>query len=493
MFANVYRKRRFSLDMPSMTRKLALLLLVAALPLTSCDKIPFLKKKAKVEATPAPAPIAAAPAPAADDTATSPATATSTTSGSPSSKKGDTAASSVNKNAQVICLCYHNVDDHGSKALTISIAEFERQMEEVKKNGFTVIPMQDFLAWRRGEKSIPNKSCLITIDDGWVSAYTNAWPILKKYNYPFTLFIYINYVGTGGKSMSWDQLAEMRDAGVDIESHTYSHSSLKVPGGNVDAKAKAQIKKDVAELGIDGWMHKEIVDSRQVLEKQLGIKCNVFAYPFGVWTPKAVEIVKQAGYEAAFTVYGQLLHPSSQAELLGRYAIEQGKPKIFEDAMKMIGGGQSVSSSGPSEPTYTQLAAVSMVTKPMDGETISDPKPLIKANLETLGEIDAGSVEMRISGLGPVAVKYDPASKTATYQVPQKLREPEYTVFISAKSKGKRLETKWNFKYDPTAAPSGGASTDASSLPPRDAGAPSQPATATPAPAPSPIAPKKKK
>ena len=94
-----------------------------------------------------------------------------------------------------------------------------------------------------------------------------------------------------------------------------------------------------------------------------------------------------------------------------------------------------------------------MVTKPMDGETISDPKPLIKANLATMGDIDQGSVEMRISGLGPVAVKYDAASKTAEYQVPKKLREPEYTVFISAKSKAKRLETKWNFKYDPTAAP----------------------------------------
>ncbi len=216
-----------------------------------------------------------------------------------------------------------------------------------------------------------------------------------------------------------------------------------------------------------------------MLEKQLGIKCNVFAYPFGVWSPKAVEIVKEAGYEAAFTVYGQLLHPSSQKELLGRYAVEASKPKIFEDAMKMIGGGQSAVSTGPSEPTYTQLAAVSMVTKPMDGETIGDPKPLIKANLATLGDIDPGTVEMRISGFGPVAVKYDPATKTAQYQMTQKLREPEYTVFISAKSKGKKIETKWNFKYDSTAAPSTGPSTDA----------PAAPGDATPSTAPAPAAP----
>lgn len=473
-----------------MIRKLALLILVAALPFAGCkkvsEKMPFFKKK-EAAATPAPPPIAAAPAtPAPEEPATtrtsSPAAPAAPGAPKVAPKKPDVAtAPAVNKNANVICLCYHNIDDHGSKALTLSIAEFEREMEAIKTNGFTVIPMQDFLAWRRGEKNIPNKSCIITIDDGWVSAYTNAWPILKKYNYPFTLFIYINYVNTGGKSMSWDQLAEMRDAGVDIQSHTYSHSSLKVPGGNVDAKAKASIKKDVAELGVDGWMRKEIIESKSVLEKQLGIKCNVFAYPFGVWTPKAVEIVKEGGYEAAFTVYGQLLHPSSQAQLLGRYALEQSKPKIFEDAMKMIGGGQSasVSASGPSEPAYTQLAAVSMVTQPMDGETIGNPKPLIKANLATLGEIDPGSVEMRVSGFGPVAVKYDPATKIAQFQMTQKLREPEYTVFISAKSKGKRIETKWNFKFDSTAAPSGGAPTDAAALPPR----------ATPVPAPAPAAP----
>jgi peptidoglycan/xylan/chitin deacetylase (PgdA/CDA1 family) len=466
-----------------MTRKFALLLIVAILPLTGCnkirDKIPFLKKKATAAATPAPAaapagaPSAAAPeaeasAPAEKGSAPAPAAA---------------AASSVNKNASVIALCYHNIEDGSRmKALTITVGEFEKEMQAIKDNGFTVIPMQDFLAWRRGEKSIPAKCALITIDDGWNTAYTNAWPILKKYGYPFTLFIYINYVNSGGKSMTWDQLAEMRDAGVDIECHTYSHSDLKSPGKLVDKKAAEGIRKDVAELGVDGWLRKEIIDSKLVLEKQLGIKVNAFAYPFGIYSPKALELVKEAGYEAAFTVYGQQLHFSSPKELLGRYAVEQAKPQIFTEAMKMIGGGQSISSAA-SEPTYTQLAAVSMVTQPMDGETIGNPKPLIKANLATLGEIDPGTVEMRISGFGPVAVKYDPASKTASYQIPQKLREPEYTIFISAKSKGKRIETKWTFKYDSTAGPSTGAPTEA----------PASGPTPLPAATPAPATPKKKK
>ena len=116
-------------------------------------------------------------------------------------------------------------------------------MEEIKDNGFTVIPMQDFIAWRHGDKGIPAKSCIITIDDGYLSGYETAWPILKKFGYPFTMFIYIDYIDSGGKSISWDQLAEMRDAGVDIESHTYSHSHLTSPGYGVDATTKARVIK----------------------------------------------------------------------------------------------------------------------------------------------------------------------------------------------------------------------------------------------------------
>jgi len=363
-------------------------------------------------------------------------------------------APAINKNASTIVLCYHNIEDNSKmKALTISTGEFEKEMQAIKDNGFTVIGMQDFLAFRRGEKDIPAKSCIITIDDGWVSGYENAWPILKKYGYPFTLFIYVNYVGTGGKSMSWDQLAEMRDAGVDIQCHTYSHSNIKVPGGGMDRTHAEMVKKDVATLGLDGWLRKEIIESKAVLEKQLGIKVNAFAYPFGIYNQKARDLVKQAGYEAAFTVYGQQLRFSSPPfDLLGRYAVDAGKPQIFyTDAMKMIGGGVT---TGPAQPVsnVSQLAAASMVTQPMEGETISNPKPTIKANLATMGELEPGSVQMRVSGLGAVPAVFDPKTKTVSYTVTQPLRDKNYTVILSAKAGGRSVETRWTFNFDPAKA-----------------------------------------
>ena len=112
-----------------------------------------------------------------------------------------------------------------------------------------------------------------------MSGYDTAWPILKKFGYPFTMFVYINYINSGGKSVSWDQLAEMRDAGVDIECHTYYHDNLRSPPSLVDPPTMKLIRADIASLGMDGYMHKEVVESKQILEKQLGIKVNCIAYP----------------------------------------------------------------------------------------------------------------------------------------------------------------------------------------------------------------------
>ena len=91
---------------------------------------------------------------------------------------------------------------HPKDELAITPQEFEKEMQQIKDAGFAVIPMQDFLAWRRGDKDIPPKSCVISIDDGYVSGYDTAWPILKKFGYPFTMFVYINYINSGGKSVS---------------------------------------------------------------------------------------------------------------------------------------------------------------------------------------------------------------------------------------------------------------------------------------------------
>jgi hypothetical protein len=104
----------------------------------------------------------------------------------------------------------------------------------------------------------------------------------------------------------------------------------------------------------------------------------------------------------------------------------------------------------PSGSTIAQEASVSMVTSPMNGETITDPTPTLKANLSTMGALDPASVVMRISGLGQVPAKYDEASKTITYTIPEPLKPDGYTVIIGAKSGGRHMETRWTFTFNPS-------------------------------------------
>jgi peptidoglycan/xylan/chitin deacetylase (PgdA/CDA1 family) len=305
-------------------------------------------------------------------------------------------------------------------------------MQALKDSGITVISMADFLAWRRGEKAIPEKSAIISIDDGYLSGYKVAWPILKKFGYPFTMFIYMDYIKggrkSGGQSLTWDQLAEMRDAGVDIESHTVSHSPLNARKGKTD--------EEYLE-----WLKSEIVGSKEMLEKNLGIQVKAFAYPYGLHNETVRNVVKEAGYEVAFNVWGRRIAYGADPLLIGRYGIESTKPKIFEEALNFTGSVEGGNAS-------VRPATTTMVTQPKDGETVSDSPAEIKANLATLGDVDPKSVTMRISGLGLVAATYDPETKLVSYKVTQKLYGPEITVIVSATVNAKKTEARWSFNID---------------------------------------------
>jgi peptidoglycan/xylan/chitin deacetylase (PgdA/CDA1 family) len=359
----------------------------------------------------------------------------------------------VDQTAQVVVYGYHRFVDKVRRPDTeITPAAFEAQMKELKDRGITVIPMQDFLAWKRSEKGIPPRCAVLTFDDGWKSQYEVAWPILKKFNYPVTLFIYTEGVRGGhfggGEALTWEQLGEMRDAGADIEAHSATHQDLRKPYDKV-------AKKKLTPPEYDQWLHNEVSGSKELLEQRLGIKVNCFAVPYGFYNEKVKEACKAAGYEAIFTVYGQPLTYNSPMDSLGRYLMEANKPKVFEDAIKMI-----ASSSGGAT-AVAEVGAAEMSTQPANGETVRTALPLIKANVSGLGQIDPASIQMRVSGLGVVPASYDPKTGTISYQVTQKLRDKSCTVILSAKSEGKKIETHWTFGVE-----EGGAA-PATSTPPK--------------------------
>jgi peptidoglycan/xylan/chitin deacetylase (PgdA/CDA1 family) len=357
----------------------------------------------------------------------------------------------IDQTAQTIIFCYHRlVDKVRYPGTEITPADFEAQMKQLKDAGITVIGMQDLLAWKRGEKNIPPRCAVITFDDGWRTQYDVAWPILKKYGYPLTLFIYTEGLRGGslggGEAMTWEQLADMRDNGVDIQAHSATHQDLREGHNVMLISSGKRTKTKLAGPEYEQWVQNEVVGSKKLLEQRLGIKVNCFAVPFGNYNEHVKELARNAGYEAMFTVYGQPITFTSPMDSLGRYAIEANKPKVFADAIKMIGA----SSGGAS--AVAEIGPEDLSTQPADGETIRTALPLIKANLGRVGAIEPGSVQLRISGLGLVPASYDPKTGTVSYQVTQKLRDKSCTVILSAKSEGKKVEAHWTFGLEEGAA-----------------------------------------
>src|SRR5438270_879965 len=164
-----------------MVSKFAVIPLALTLGLSLCKKHETVQKIGEAST---PAPVTSASPGVSAGAGASPATETSPVASQP--KKV-----AVDQTAQTIVYGYHRFVNQVRRPDTeITPQAFEQQMQELKNRGITVIPMQDFLAWKRGEKNIPPRSAVITFDDGWKSQYEVAWPIMKKFGYPFTMFIY---------------------------------------------------------------------------------------------------------------------------------------------------------------------------------------------------------------------------------------------------------------------------------------------------------------
>ncbi len=347
----------------------------------------------------------------------------------------------INKSAQVAILGYHEfVTGKPSNQMQINIDRFREQMQALKDAKVPVIAMKDFLAWRRGEKDIPDPAVVLTMDDGWKSVYTLALPVLKEFGYPFTVFLYKKFVNGGSKSMSTAEIRELMAAGGEVGSHSVSHP-YKV-------KIDAMFRKS-PEQG-EGFLRVEMKDSRQFLEDLLGVKVTTYAYPGGYHSPREREIGKEAGYEALFTVNPVKVTWDTPADALGRFIIIGNDPRDanFKRAISSRGtsGGelarQLLGGEEGGEPLVT--------TSPEPDSQIASRRPLIQVDVSKLEGIDPASVEMKVAGFGKVPAVYDETEKTISWLVAETLRTGECQVVVTFK---RRDEPKpdlvsWRFTID---------------------------------------------
>lgn len=179
-------------------------------------------------------------------------------------------------------LNYHQINNKDQNALTLSATEFEAQMHYLYNEGYTTISPDQLADYIQYGKSLPPNPILITLDDGYEDNYQVAYPILQKYHFTATIFIITDFVGKYGRYLTWEQIKQMSDNGLTFEDHTLSHIVLTKAS---DEEVRAQL-----------------VQSKKALEWHLGKKIEYLAYPGGEYDQRVIQMTKEAGYRAAFTV-----------------------------------------------------------------------------------------------------------------------------------------------------------------------------------------------
>ena len=345
---------------------------------------------------------------------------------------------------RVAVLGYHNFSKTAPVTqMLIRTSEFREQMEYIRRNGLTVISMQEFLEWRLGNRTLPARCVLITLDDGWKSVYTEAFPILKEYGYPFTLFLYTNFLTGRGDSLTPAQVREMQAHGATVGSHSVSHlypSSWK--------------KRE--KLGADAYaelVDAEVGESRKKLSELFGA-VNTYCYPGGYHTPAMVERLAGHGYVAAFTVIPGKVTVSEAALEIPRYMIFGNNSSVFRAAMDFrVAQLGTVVSTGASPGTLpTSTPPPPFLVSPKPEETVAPDFPAITAYMSGVAGVDFSTVQMKVSGFGRVPAKVDKATRAVQWVLPCRIYMPNLSVHVTWKStEGTSHKAEWSFSIDPNA------------------------------------------
>ena len=186
-------------------------------------------------------------------------------------------------------LVYHNLGAQAKGRLVLAADAFAEQMQYLKREGYRVISLAEFVEWIDGKRQLPRRSVVLTFDDGYHSFRDHAYPVLKQLGFPATLFVYTDYVGASRNAMSWDELKSLVTEGFDVQAHSKTHGDLRRATGETDAQ---YARRMVAELA----------EPTRLFQRQLGRGVQLLAYPYGRVDDALLARVREHGYTAAFTV-----------------------------------------------------------------------------------------------------------------------------------------------------------------------------------------------
>ena len=211
---------------------------------------------------------------------------------------------------------YHRFEENKYPSTNIKILDFKKHLEIIQKNNIKFIDPKKFEMELKDNKK--QRKILLTIDDGFLSFYQNAWPILKEKKIPFILFVSTREVGSFNY-MDWDQIKEVsKEKFVEIGNHSHTHEYLVDENNET---IEADIKKSI-----------------NIFKEKLGKNSKFFSYPFGEYSLDFKNIIKSLGFSYAFGQHSGVIDETKNFYELPRFPINEkyGELKRFASLTKTL-------------------------------------------------------------------------------------------------------------------------------------------------------------
>lgn len=278
-------------------------------------------------------------------------------------------------------LMYHRFGESRYPSTNISIEQFEAHLAHLAGGNYTVLKLDDIIVRLRAGELLPDRTVAITIDDAYLSVYTEAWPRLTEAGFPFTLFVASSPIDRKLSGyMSWEQIRELQSSGVTIGSQTHTHPHMHRLS---DEEVRA-----------------EISTSNGRFIEELGLRPELFAYPYGEYSQFVIDAVKNAGFRAAFGQNSGIMHSADDQFQLPRFAFNEAYGTIDRLKLAVDGLPLKVHDLTPEDMVLT-------MNPPLYGFTVSEemsPVSQLRCFSNNHGKLDVTMLGMRaeIRAPGPL-------------------------------------------------------------------------------------------
>jgi peptidoglycan/xylan/chitin deacetylase (PgdA/CDA1 family) len=235
---------------------------------------------------------------------------------------------------QIPILVYHRFGPQAVDSMTVRTDAFEAQLRQIEQAGYRVIPLRQLVDNLVAHApSPPARSVVITVDDGHRTVYTELLPRVRRHHVPVTLFIYPSAISNASYAMTWKQLAELGATGLfDIQSHTYWHPNF--------FRERQQRDPETYSRFVD----MQLTRSKEVLQKRLGKRVALLAWPFGLQDALLRTRAARAGYIAAFTLERRPARSDDDPLALPRYLITDAvSPAAFAAILRQADDARALS------------------------------------------------------------------------------------------------------------------------------------------------------